>query len=249
MEDYMNIKKAFTMAEVLITLGVIGIVAALTLPNLMGAYRKRVIETELQRAFSIISQTIKMSEVYNENAAYWSYPQTGAGSSVAGRLENEQFINLYIKPYIKYIRTDRENIKIYYTDHTQSYLTNYINKVPQFILADGIFLQFMPVTSGSDYVMIVYVGTTNHNQKKEFIEGRNLFAFTVNIDNSSSKVGLEPQDYLNWSCQKLENNRTTFINNCRKNQRESSGVPSSIYCSYMIYCNNWKIPDDYPIKL
>ena len=37
-------KRAFTLSEVLITLGIIGLIAALTIPNLMGAYRKRVVE-------------------------------------------------------------------------------------------------------------------------------------------------------------------------------------------------------------
>ena len=42
----------FTLAEVLITIGIIGIVAAMTLPALTGAYRRRVIETELQKSYT-----------------------------------------------------------------------------------------------------------------------------------------------------------------------------------------------------
>ncbi len=66
----MKNKKAFTLAEVLITLGIIGVVAAITIPNLVSKCREQVVETELQKAFSIISQTIGMSEVQNESAAY-----------------------------------------------------------------------------------------------------------------------------------------------------------------------------------
>ena len=33
---------AFTLAEVLITLGIIGVVAALTLPSLVGNYKRKV---------------------------------------------------------------------------------------------------------------------------------------------------------------------------------------------------------------
>ena len=40
-------KKAFTLAEVLITLGVIGVVAAMTIPALITAHNKHVIETKL----------------------------------------------------------------------------------------------------------------------------------------------------------------------------------------------------------
>lgn len=53
-------KKAFTLAEVLITLGIIGIVAALTIPMLISQYQKRVIETRLKEDFSIFSQVNKM---------------------------------------------------------------------------------------------------------------------------------------------------------------------------------------------
>lgn len=39
----------FTLAEVLITLGIIGVVAALTLPALVQNYRNQVVETRLKR--------------------------------------------------------------------------------------------------------------------------------------------------------------------------------------------------------
>ncbi len=37
-------KKAFTLAEVLITLGIIGVVAALTLPSLITNYKVKVLK-------------------------------------------------------------------------------------------------------------------------------------------------------------------------------------------------------------
>ena len=49
-------KKAFTLAEVLITMGVIGVVAALTIPSLSANYQKRVLTTQLQKAYAEISQ-------------------------------------------------------------------------------------------------------------------------------------------------------------------------------------------------
>ncbi len=42
-------KKAFTLAEVLITLGIIGVVAAMTLPSLVGNYKKKVTVTRLKK--------------------------------------------------------------------------------------------------------------------------------------------------------------------------------------------------------
>ncbi len=41
-------KKAFTLAEVLITLGIIGIVAAMTIPTLVADYNKKVWDTNAE---------------------------------------------------------------------------------------------------------------------------------------------------------------------------------------------------------
>ena len=43
--------KAFTMAEVLITLGIIGIVAAMTLPALVAKYQKNVTSNRLKKKY------------------------------------------------------------------------------------------------------------------------------------------------------------------------------------------------------
>ena len=47
--------KAFTLAEVLITLGIIGVVAALTLPTLIQNHQKQVYVTQLKKAYSTIN--------------------------------------------------------------------------------------------------------------------------------------------------------------------------------------------------
>lgn len=47
---------AFTLAEVLITLGIIGIVAALTIPNLIGNSDKQATVSKVKEAYSILSQ-------------------------------------------------------------------------------------------------------------------------------------------------------------------------------------------------
>ena len=60
-------KAAFTLAEVLITLGIIGVVAALTLPSLIQSYKERVTVTKVQKAYSVLNQAFKrISEEYGE---------------------------------------------------------------------------------------------------------------------------------------------------------------------------------------
>ena len=44
-------KKGFTLAEVLITLGIIGVVAALTLPSLITNYRKKQTVAQLKKVY------------------------------------------------------------------------------------------------------------------------------------------------------------------------------------------------------
>lgn len=50
---------AFTMAEVLITLGIIGIVAAMTLPGLIKGYQERQFKSAYKKAYSELSQVFQ----------------------------------------------------------------------------------------------------------------------------------------------------------------------------------------------
>ena len=58
-------KLAFTLAEVLITLGIIGIVAAITIPSLITRYQKRETATRLKATYSIIANALKLAEEEN----------------------------------------------------------------------------------------------------------------------------------------------------------------------------------------
>ena len=60
-----NCRCGFTLAEVLITLGVIGVVAAMTLPVLMANHRRKVTAVRIKQFSSIWQQAYL--DVYNEN--------------------------------------------------------------------------------------------------------------------------------------------------------------------------------------
>lgn len=57
---FMEKKQGFTLAEVLITLVIIGIIASMTLPSLLGGTNKQEIKTGLQKAMSTLSQAITL---------------------------------------------------------------------------------------------------------------------------------------------------------------------------------------------
>lgn len=50
--------KAFTLAEVLITLGITGIVASLTLPLLISSHNKSVTETRLSKEYNVFQMLL-----------------------------------------------------------------------------------------------------------------------------------------------------------------------------------------------
>lgn len=60
-------KRGFTLAEVLITLGIIGVVAAITIPNLMTHFQQEQTVTKLKKAYSVINQAYKSSLMKSES--------------------------------------------------------------------------------------------------------------------------------------------------------------------------------------
>lgn len=90
-------KNAFTLAEVLITLGIIGVVAAMTLPALIQNYQKQAFVTRGKWFYSFMSQALQRSVVDNGPMSDWK-----TDISVSGIHASEQYFNTYIKNYIKY---------------------------------------------------------------------------------------------------------------------------------------------------
>ena len=98
-------KQAFTLAEVLITLGIIVVVAAMTMPSLIQSYKKQEATARLKKFSSMMSQAIIMSEMENGDISEWS--QAGANQSAA----TKNFFMTYLSKYIKYT-TIKENNEI-----------------------------------------------------------------------------------------------------------------------------------------
>ncbi len=58
-------KIAFTLAEVLITLGIIGVVASLTLPSVIANYKEKVLVEQVQKAYSEMQNALKLYSAQN----------------------------------------------------------------------------------------------------------------------------------------------------------------------------------------
>ena len=62
-----NKKKAFTLAEILVTLGIVGVVASLTMPSLIKNYQRKVLKTQFAKSYSMLSQAVEGASVeYND---------------------------------------------------------------------------------------------------------------------------------------------------------------------------------------
>ena len=60
-----NRRAAFTLAEVLITLGIIGVVAAMTIPTLISNYQNKALKTQFMNKYATINQAVLFAK--NEN--------------------------------------------------------------------------------------------------------------------------------------------------------------------------------------
>ena len=67
-------KCAFTLAEVLITLGIIGVVAAITIPTLVSKYQMKVFETAFKKQYSVLQNAINYTvQVEGISACYFTH--------------------------------------------------------------------------------------------------------------------------------------------------------------------------------
>ena len=209
-------KCAFTLAEVLITLGIIGVVAAITIPSLVTNYQKHVVETKLAKFNSTMNQAMRLSMVDNGDPDGWlernhnySYPET------------VEFMNTYFLPYMKYIKTEPSSSQ---------------NGI-RVILLDGSYFSFSVTQDGGDIVYYVN-GKTEINPRNKF-----QYQFTKRADLSgwekvNSSGYIEPYVFMwNGSVNHLKNGNTWA---CKK------GCTNCGYCTKLIQLNGWKIPKDYP---
>ena len=90
-------KVAFTLAEVLITLGVIGVVAAITMPTLIQHYQEKTAVNKLKKIYSVISQAYTRTLQENDSPDNWELGANGTLESSLNFIEK-------MKPYLKIIK-------------------------------------------------------------------------------------------------------------------------------------------------
>ena len=74
-------KSAFTLAETLLTLAIIGIAAAMTIPSLINKFEERVIITKLKKFYSVLSQNYLFAVQEYGEVSTWGITERDAGST------------------------------------------------------------------------------------------------------------------------------------------------------------------------
>lgn len=225
----------FTLAEVLITIGIIGVVAALTLPALIAKHDKHVTVTSLRKFHSTLSQAKLRSEADNGEMTYWSFPEDKTKESY------EKFFDQYFRPYLSIINqcTSADNCKSLDT------------LMPVYTTSDGMQFEFAPnskasILSGA-YVYIIVDINGNKGPNKQ---GRDIFYMDIFPKHGAVMLGQMSGVDVNRNL-----TREDFINGVPINEGRSTAccnnTCATLYykyyaCGALIQADGWQIKDDYP---
>lgn len=181
----MRILRGFTLVEVLITLGVIGVIAAITIPTVVKKYQERVTVSKVKKFYSTINQAFLLSVKDNGYANDWNVTN-GKNNTTAYQIAN------YFKPYLKIIKDCGTNSGcLNYESETKflsgssniNYNTN--STYYKIILNDG---SYVFIRGSNNYCKdsdggvnnscgVIFTDTNGKNQPN--IVGKDIFAFEI----------------------------------------------------------------------
>lgn len=214
--------RAFTLAEVLITLGIIGVVAAITIPTLMAGSRKSTVETRLKGFYSNINQAIKLSEIENGDKKTWDALSSTTASDV------QIWYDKYLGPYLKTSSVDS---------------TTFSNRIIVYLLDGSAFAFYQNSWAYFPEAKDVQPFILADKSKC----GIKYFLFLFNPASTNPTMtyhydkGVEPYKYA-W-----DGSESKLLNDTAYGcQQTVSGERA--YCTALIQTNGWKIPDNYPFN-
>lgn len=188
------LKKAFTLSEVLITLGIIGIVAAMTLPAVINNSRNKQLEAGLKRSYSLISQALDMYQA-----------ETGE-RICAGDIDAHKLRPILMN-YLKAVHDcgpGATALKKCISDYDRMWYKTYNGKASlssgfvddgAFVLKDGTFilLENAALTNHGGAIMLS-VDVNGFNKRPNRF-GQDLFMFQVDNKGKLLPMGLENTEF------------------------------------------------------
>ncbi len=177
-----NSRCAFTLAEVLITLGIIGVVAAMVIPSIIGKYQEIYTVTRVRKTYAILNEALRLSTIDNGEPGGWNIPRTQTTAAHARK------IALYIVPYLKTIKDcgtkpgclgyDKKIKILNGADHVPDYENDDIYY--KFILLDGAYVWLRaPNTGDSRPDSKMQLFTDINGAKPPNTVAKDVFFFTL----------------------------------------------------------------------
>ena len=241
-------KLAFTLAEVLITLGIIGVVAALTLPSVITNYQKKQTATQLKKVYTTLSQVIEHAKADYGDVSTWGL---GEAHGILNTNENQknliiEFSQKYVIPYLAKAKdlgyTQTYNLgynKITNLDGTNPrwlsmYATSYT-----VILEDGtlVGIKADSINGGTEenpvsILWAIFFWVDLNGLKGPNIVGRDVFLFKLRLEQNAKFM---PYYYEQASY-------ASTLASCQNGGLESR------CCTGLIMLDGWEIKDHYPWK-
>jgi len=200
-------KQAFTLAEILITLGIIGIVAAITLPALIQKHQERVTVNKVKKFYSIMSQAQLLAIKDNGYMDEWTVPNQMTQQSAIALMN-------YIKPYLKIAKDcgtssgclQNGNIKLLNGNLWGSYDNR--SEYYKVILNDGTYMWlrstdgiYCSSSASTNFKSCGAVWIDTNGKKPPNTFGHDVFIFSININNITSyyQNDCKPNS-RGWSC-------------------------------------------------
>ena len=197
-------KRAFTLAEVLITLGIIGVVAAMTIPTLMQKYQVKRTVALLKEDQAIISQMLKLAIEENGEPEGWLGLE-GHGTESAKVLAEK------LNPHWKLALdcgVDDENGDCVYNGEYK-----YLNGTPYMNYAKGETLYKVKLNNGTGITYYFYPNPFRiffvvdvNGDKKPNVVGRDVFWFWYQTDKGLRPLGA-PNEYYDYRTDCQLNNK------------------------------------------
>lgn len=223
-------KKAFTLAEVLITLGIIGVVAALTIPTLIGNYKKIQTVTQLKKVYSAIQQSIQLAQNEYGDITDWDWT-----------LNTNDFFLKYLALNFKVIKNcsnkkDCWNSDGSYTLQGKLYDNPWNNiNYYKIQLSDGTFIAYEKQNNQHVHIDIDLNGTKAPNTF-----GKDIFIMTLTAkDFKDSYHNISKAGIYMFGHGLTAEQITSNTLGCSK---KSSGL----MCGEKILMDGWEIRKDYP---
>ena len=210
-------KFGFTLAEVLITLAVIGVVAAMTIPTMVANYQKQQYVTQLKKAYTELSQALQQmmvdEGVEKVSATDVLTQQDSEDENTALQRAGNQFLKKYFK-IAKDCGTDSSQICFAqdYTSLDKSENPQDLNTWGGYrvITADGISIKIIPASSYAAGVIHVDI----NGLEKPNIAGRDFFSMDFYYDGTIDS-GITPE------CKKGISNPIGLCNNAGDNANDA----------------------------